>query len=77
MVITYNSSKFVNETLESAKNQSYENIELIVSDDCSTDDTVEICKNCIERNMQRFTRTELLTVKKNTGTSSTAYSDSN
>ena len=42
-VITYNSSKFVLETLESAKAQTYQNIELIVSDDCSTDNTVEIC----------------------------------
>ncbi len=30
IVITYNSAKFVLETLESAKAQTYENIELIV-----------------------------------------------
>ena len=36
IVITYNSSKYVLETLESAKAQTYQNIELIVSDDCST-----------------------------------------
>ncbi|MDR0890977.1 MAG: glycosyltransferase [Endomicrobium sp.] len=44
-VITYNSSKYVLETLESIKTQTYQNIELIVSDDCSTDDTVEVCEN--------------------------------
>lgn len=43
IVITYNSSVFVLETLESAKNQAYQNIELIISDDGSTDETVAIC----------------------------------
>ena len=67
VVITYNSAKTVIETLDSTKNQTYKNIELIVSDDCSTDNTVEICKNWIEINKDRFFRTELLTVEKNTG----------
>lgn len=66
-VITYNSAKTVLETLESIKAQTYQNIELIVSDDCSTDNTVELCRNWIEQNKERFVRTELLTVEKNTG----------
>lgn len=66
-VITYNSSKTVLETLDSIKAQTYQNIELIVSDDCSTDDTVELCRNWIEQNRDRFVRTEILTVEKNTG----------
>ena len=66
-VITYNSSKTVLETLDSIKAQTYQNIELIVSDDCSTDDTVELCRNWIEQNKDRFLRTELLTVEENTG----------
>ena len=68
-VITYNSSKTVLETLESIKAQTYQNIELIVSDDCSTDNTVDLCRNWIEQNKSRFVRTELLTVDKNTGIS--------
>lgn len=67
IVITYNSSKYVIETLESAKAQIYQNIELIVSDDCSTDNTVEICREWIEQNKERFVRTELLTSYLNTG----------
>jgi alpha-1,3-rhamnosyltransferase len=39
---------------------------LIISDDCSTDNTVEICKNWLEENKERFKHTELITVKKNT-----------
>jgi alpha-1,3-rhamnosyltransferase len=53
--------------LESAKAQTYQNIELIISDDASHDDTVEICKNWLEENRKRFIRTELITVEKNTG----------
>lgn len=49
-VITYNSAKTVLETLESIKAQTYQNLELIVSDDCSTDNTVELCRNWIEQN---------------------------
>ena len=68
-VITYNSSKYVLETLESIKEQTYQNIELIVSDDCSTDNTVQICKEWIEKNKPRFVRTQVVTVEKNTGVS--------
>ncbi|NJW55213.1 glycosyltransferase, partial [Salinimicrobium oceani] len=39
VVVTYNSSEFIIDTLESIKNQTYPNIELIISDDCSGDDT--------------------------------------
>lgn len=66
-VVTYNSSKTVIETLESVKAQTYSNLELIVSDDCSTDNTVELCRKWIEQNKSRFVRTELLTVDENTG----------
>ena len=68
-VITYNSAKTVIETLESVKAQTYPNIELIISDDCSTDNTVELCCEWIEKNNARFARTELITVEKNTGVS--------
>lgn len=68
-VVTYNSSKTVIETLDSIYNQTYPNIELIVSDDCSPDNTVEICREWIAAHKDRFVRTELLTVEKNTGVS--------
>lgn len=68
-VVTYNSSKTVLETLDSIYNQTYENLELIVSDDCSTDKTVDICQEWINGHKGRFVRTELLVVEKNTGVS--------
>lgn len=70
IVFTYNSSVFVLETLESAKSQSYKNIELIVSDDGSKDDTVEVCENWLKENKDRFTNTHIISVKENTGVSS-------
>ncbi len=69
VVATYNSAPHVIETLESAKAQTWQNLELIVSDDYSADNTVEICREWIDKNKNRFTRTELITVPKNTGVS--------
>ncbi|WP_243348778.1 glycosyltransferase [Parabacteroides sp. FAFU027] len=69
IVITYNSSKYVIETLESAKSQTYQNIELIVSDDCSSDNTVELCRDWIKENNYRFVRTKVVTVVENSGIS--------
>lgn len=70
IVITYNSEKYVIETLESAKAQTYRNIELIITDDCSTDNTLEICKSWLAENSYNFKRTEIITVKNNTGIAS-------
>lgn len=67
IVVTYNSAKFVLETLESAKAQTYRNIELIVTDDCSQDNTVEICRKWLDENKGRFVRTELIMAERNTG----------
>lgn len=66
-VITYNSSAYIIDGLESIKAQTYQNIELIISDDCSTDNTVEICRQWLENNKDRFVRTLLVTSDKNTG----------
>lgn len=68
-VVTYNSVHTVLETLESIKAQTYPNIELIISDDCSKDNTVEICRKWVEKNKERFVRAEILTAVKNTGVS--------
>ncbi len=67
IVITYNSAEFVLETLESAQAQTYRNVELIVSDDCSPDNTVEVCRDWMGRHKDRFVRAELLTADQNTG----------
>lgn len=70
-VMTYESGLYVIETLESIYKQTYQNIELLVSDDCSKDNTIELINQWIseEKNKQRFRRIELLTVPRNTGVS--------
>lgn len=66
-VITYNSSTTILETLESIKKQTYNLIELIISDDASIDNTVEICKQWLDKNRERFVYSKLICVKSNTG----------
>ena len=66
-VVTYNSSKTVLETLESIKSQTYERIELIVTDDHSKDDTVHVCQKWIDENQNRFLSAKLVTSDTNTG----------
>lgn len=68
-VITYNSSFTVIETLNSILDQTYENIELIISDDCSTDNTVTVCREWLSKHGSRFIRSELITTDTNTGIS--------
>lgn len=70
IIVTFNSGQYVLETLESAKAQTYKNIELIITDDGSRDNTVEICKNWLEYNKERFIRTELIVSPYNTGIAS-------
>ena len=42
---SFNTGKFIAETIESVLNQTYKNWELLIVDDCSTDDTADIVKN--------------------------------
>ena len=67
-VLTYNAAEFVEDTLESIFNQTYQNIELIISDDCSKDTTVALVENwCSQpRVKKRFVEIKIITVPKNT-----------
>lgn len=67
-VIAYNSAEYILDLLESVKAQTYQNIELIVSDDKSSDNTVAICKEWISKNKDRFVRAEVIVPEHNTGT---------
>ncbi len=69
IVVCYNASEYIIETLESVKAQTYKNLELIVSDDCSRDGTADIARAWMNDNKNLFVRTELITVDHNTGVS--------
>lgn len=66
-VSSYNSSKYILETLDSIYAQTYRNIELIISDDCSKDNTVEVCEGWVRTHKERFIRTKIITSPINTG----------
>ena len=72
IVATFNSSQFVVETLDSVLKQTWQDIELIITDDCSEDNTVNVCQKWLNDNKHRFINTLLLKSEKNSGVSGNA-----
>lgn len=66
----YNHEKFVQETLESIVNQTYQNLELIIIDDGSSDKTFDVIKETVKKHIDRFVHTDIST-QKNAGTATT------
>lgn len=50
IAVCYNHEKYLLETLNSIKNQTYKNIELVIMDDYSSDNSVEVIKSWIKKN---------------------------
>lgn len=67
VVFAYRSAETIVETLESIKRQTYPNIELIITDDGSPDDTVPMVRDWIAKNQGALTAIKLVTSDKNTG----------
>lgn len=68
-LITYNSSLYVLDTLNSIKAQTYSPLEIVVSDDCSTDNTITICSDWLNKNRNRFVSVKIITASRNCGIS--------
>lgn len=60
---SYNSSSFITETIEGILKQTYNNWELLITDDCSTDNSVEV----INKYVQQDSRIKLLKLDVNSG----------
>jgi len=61
---SFNSEKFIAETIQSVRNQTYQNWEMIIVDDCSTDQTVSIIQEIANEDK----RIKLFQLEKNSGT---------
>ena len=45
IIPVYNKEKYVTRTIESVLNQTYKNLEIIIINDASTDNSKEICES--------------------------------
>lgn len=59
----YNSEKFIDRAIQSLLNQTYKNFEIILVNDCSTDQTLLVCEKYMKSNIK------LLDLDKNLGVS--------
>jgi len=62
---SYNSKKFIKDTIDSVLSQTYQNWEMLIVDDHSHDDSVEYIKNLIKND----SRIKLIALEKNVGAS--------
>lgn len=69
VVLTYNQENLVVETLNSIYNQTFKNIELVISDDASNDNTQKVIGDWIESHKDRFVNVVINFNKKNLGIS--------
>lgn len=67
VVVSYHSQDTILETLDSIYAQTYENIELIVSDDCSADNTVAVAEQWVKTHEARFVNCIIHRNSKNLG----------
>ena len=49
-IFAYNHEKFIEEAIQSAFNQEYENLEIVICDDYSLDNTAQLIKNTTQNN---------------------------
>lgn len=60
---SYNSAKFIGETIEAIQAQTYTTWELLITDDCSSDNSIEV----IQQYAAKDPRVKVLTLSKNGG----------
>lgn len=67
IVPLYNYARYIEDALESAKAQTMPDLDLIVVDDCSTDDSLAVVLRWLESNASRFNRALLVQHEQNNG----------
>ncbi len=69
IVTLYDYARYIEECLDSIAAQTQSNIELVVVDDCSTDDGLAVVRSWLERNESRFAAHRLIAHTANMGLS--------
>jgi SAM-dependent methyltransferase/glycosyltransferase involved in cell wall biosynthesis len=67
IVPVYNYANYLTEALDSVREQSLSLIDLVIVDDCSTDESLAVARNWLNHNLPRFNRTLLLRNRSNAG----------
>ncbi|MGX1022918.1 glycosyltransferase family 2 protein [Psychroflexus sp. MBR-150] len=60
---SYNAEKYIEQTVKSVQAQTYQNWEMLITDDCSTDNTCQIVQNLADKD----SRIKLFKLKQNAG----------
>ena len=63
----YNGEKYIIESMESIRNQTYENWELIIVDDGSTDNSIKLIKQFVKQNSNMSEKTSIIPCNCNKG----------
>lgn len=71
LISLYNYSRYIYEALDTVAAQSLQSIELIVCNDCSTDNSAELTLNWMKSHTDRFARLALIENDANSGLSAT------
>jgi len=68
IINVYNGEKYINKCLDSIINQTYKNLEILIINDGSTDDTLKICQSYKDKRIRIITtKNQGLSLSRNTG----------
>lgn len=67
LIPLYNHEKYISDLILSILEQTYDNIEVVICDDCSADSSFQVAKQYEEKLLDRFEHVEILKNKSNMG----------
>lgn len=71
LVSLYNYARYIREALDSVAAQTLEDVELVVCNDCSTDESASVALDWMQRHETRFSRLALVENERNSGLAAT------